>query len=137
MQKRSEKAANKSRVITRLAQADRQVRVLARTGYRPVIWGLEGQGLAPSTLRKLRAQIAGVSTGRYAGGCATTAIRLGFAEHADPFAGARKQLLKEWVRRWDSLRPQHKAVERAWEKLHATLRAAKSPWGRTKGPSAQ
>ena len=134
MQKRLEKAANKSRVITRLAQADRQARVLARTGHRPVIWGLEGQGLAPPTLRKLRAQVAGMSTCRQAGGCATTAIMLGFTEHSGPFVGARKKLLKEWVGLWDSLQPQHKAVERAWGKLHATLRAAKSPWGRTEGP---
>ena len=73
-------------------------------------------------------------TCRYAGGCATVAIRLGFSEYADPMVAARKQLLQEWIRLWDSLQPQRRMVERAWEKLRATLSVAKSPRGRTKGP---
>jgi hypothetical protein len=80
MQKRLRKAATKSRVIQHVVKLDRQARILCRIGYRPTIWGLEGQGLAPTTLRRLRGQVAGMSSCRYPGGCSTTAIRLGFTQ---------------------------------------------------------
>ncbi len=136
MQKRQALAGRKAKVFKHLARCVRQARVLARTGHRPTVWGPAGQGLAPSTLRKLRAQVAGISTCRYQGPCATTAIRLGFTGRADPFVALRGELPQNWVQLWHSseLQEERRAVERAWEKLRANLMAAKSRWGRARGP---
>ncbi len=69
MQGRLKKAGIKSRVIQHVVKLDRQARILCRTGFRPTLWGLEAQGLAPSTLKRLRGQVAGMSSCRYPGGC--------------------------------------------------------------------
>ena len=87
----------------------RQARILARTGHRPTIWGLEGQGITP------RAQVAGMSACRYPGDCSTIAICLGFAQNADPVVSAPLQLLREWLEVMDELDSQ-KALEITWQK---------------------
>ncbi len=77
------KAGKWAKAISSLVRVDRGARVLARTGFKPqAVWGLEAQGLAPTTLKRLRAQVAGMSGCRYPGGCATTAIRLAYDETA-------------------------------------------------------
>ena len=83
---RMTKAARRAKAIQNLVKVDRSAKILARTGFKPqAAWGLEAQGLAPTTLRKLRAQVAGMSSCRYPGGCATTAIRLGLPRDGRPF----------------------------------------------------
>ncbi len=134
MKRRLGKAARKARAIAHLSQVCRQARILSRTGHRPTLWGVEGQGLAPTTLRKLRAQVAAMSMCRHPGGRSTTAIRLAFSAAADPLVGLRRQLLQEWVRLWRSGLVPTAAVERAWPRLLAGLQAARSRWGKTKGP---
>ena len=105
MRTRLAKAAQKTKVIKHVVKVDARARILCRTGHRPTIWGLEGQGLAPSTLRQLRGQVAGMSGCRYAGGCSTTAIRLAFTQVVDPTVAAPKQLLGEWLGLSDALAP--------------------------------
>ena len=102
MKKRLDTAARKARAIVHLSQVCRQARILSRTGHRPTLWEVGGQGLAPTTLPKLRAQVAAMSMCRHPGGCSTTAIRLAFSDVADPLVGLRRQLLQEWVRLWRS-----------------------------------
>ena len=134
MKKRLDEAARKAWAIVHLSLVCRQARILARTGHRPTLWGVEGQGLAPTTLRKLRAQVAAMSMCRHPGGCSATAIRLAFSAAADPLVGLRRQLLQEWARPWRSGVAPTAAVERAWPRLLASLETARSRWGRTKGP---
>ncbi len=134
MSKRIDKASRKARAIAHRSQVHRQARILSRTGHRPTIWGVEGRGLAPSTLRRLRAKVAAMSMCHHPGGCSTTAIRLAFSDLADPLVGLRRQLLQEWVRLWRSGLVQRAAVERAWVKIYAGLQAARSRWGKAKRP---
>ena len=134
MKKRLEKATQKARVITRLAQANRQARILARTGHRPVVWALEGQRVSsihPSGTESPSGWDEHLQIRwRMLHGC----HQVGVHGERRPHVAARKQVLQEWIRLWDVMQPQRRAVERAWEKLRGSLSSARSPWGRTKGP---
>ncbi len=105
-----------------------------RTGFRPhATWGLEGQGVSPTTLRRLRGQISGMSGYKLPGGCATTAIRLAFGEEGGPYISVRLQLLREWVALQEQLKAQDKALAPAWARTVARLRAAQRPWAKVRG----
>ena len=128
------KAGKRAQAIKGLVRADRAARTLARTGFKPqATWGLEAQGLAPSTLRTLRSQVAGMSGCKYPGGCATTTIRLAYGEEADPHIFGCLQLFKEWFALVKELEPQRAALNLAWTRLVRQLRDAPSRWGRIKG----
>ncbi len=95
-QERIKKAQQRAVSIKELVKVQKEAKSLARTGFKPqATWGLEAQGLAPTVLRRLRAQVAGMSGCKHPGGCATTAIRLSYDEDADPFIHGRLQLLRE------------------------------------------
>ena len=78
MQNRLQAAGRKARVIKHLVKVRREARILCRTGFRPTLWGPEAQGMSPSTLKRLRGQVASMCGSRVPGGCSTTAIRLAF-----------------------------------------------------------
>ena len=83
---------------------DRAAKALARTGFKSLaVWGLEAQGLAPTTLRRPRAQVAGMPSCEYLGRCATMATRLAHTEEADPRIFGRLQLFKELRPQWAAL----------------------------------
>eukprot|EP00959_Pyramimonas_sp_CCMP1952_P330525 6921236-Pyramimonas_sp.AAC.1 len=64
-------------MIAQVVKITPRARTPGRSGFIPqATWGLEGTGLAPTTLMRLRAQTAALSGARYEGGCATTAINL-------------------------------------------------------------
>ena len=73
------------------------------------------------------------------GACATTAIRLGFNEHADPFVALRGELLRDWVRMWQApeMQQQRRAVERAWTKLYANMQVPNRAGGERGDPSVR
>jgi hypothetical protein len=74
-----------------------------------------------------------MSSCRYPGGCATTAIRLAYHETADPFQFGRLQLLGEWLATQPDLQDQQKALERAWGKLVEQLEGSPRRWSMVKG----
>jgi hypothetical protein len=132
---RMTKAGKRARAIAQLVRVDRGSRVLAKTGFKPqAVWGLEAQGLAPSTLQRLRALVAGMSGCKQPGGCATTAIRLAYDEQADPYHYGRTQLLTEWIHLHSGLQEQRGALGLAWRKIVAKLRSSPKPWSRVNSP---
>jgi hypothetical protein len=134
---RMKKAARRALAIRKLIRVEPKARALVNTGYRPqAIWGHEGQGLAPSTLRLLRSQIAGMTGCMRPGGCATTCIRLTFGAEADPRLYGRLQLFEAWFYILDDLGPDDRELQLAWSKTVKTLEATKRPWQRVKGTMA-
>ncbi len=134
---RMQKAARRALAIRRLVRVEPKARALTNTGYRPqAIWGHEGQGLAPSTLRRLRGQIAGMSGCLRPGGCATTSIRITFGADSDPHLLCRRQLFDNWLYILDALQEDDRALQLAWKKTVANLTSAKHRWQRVKGTMA-
>ncbi len=132
---RMTKAGKRARAIAQLVRVDRATKVLAKTGFKPqAVWGLEAQGLAPSTLKRLRAQVAGMSGCKHPGGCSTTAIRLAYDETADPHHYGRTQLLREWLHLYTELQDQRGALALTWRRITAQLRSSPRPWNKVKGP---
>ena len=133
-QARLKKSAARATAIKQVIKTQRNANILARTGYQPqATWGHAAQGLAPTALRRLRAQVAGMSGCKYPGGCASTAIRLTYSEDMDPFIFGRLQLFKEWLFLVRAMGAQMRAVTRAWARTVATLRGAPRPWQRVMG----
>ncbi len=123
---RMKKAARRALAIRRLIRVEPKARALVNTGYRPqAIWGHEGQGLAPTTLRHLRSQIAGMTGCMRPGGCATTCIRLTFGADADPHLYCRRQLSETWLYVLDTQGEDDRALQLAWRKTVKTLKATK------------
>ncbi len=134
LQGRMKKAANRAAMIRSVVKSERKARVLCRTGYKPqAVWGLEAQGLAPTVLRRLRAQVASMSGMKHPGGCSTTCIRLAFGLDADPFVFGRLQIFQEWIALIPELVEHQRPLELAWKKLLDGLRSAARPWNKVKG----
>ncbi len=67
-QGRIKKAQKRASSIKELVKVQRETKALARTGFKPqATWGPEAQGLAPTTLRRLRTQGRGMSGSQYPG----------------------------------------------------------------------
>ncbi len=109
---------------------DRNAKKLVNTGFKPTaIRGIEGPGLAPTQIQRVKTLVAGMSAARYPGSCATVAIRIGLGEAADPALYGRLQPVREYLHlREEFLRDQKAALNLAWRNLVATLRATKRPW---------
>ncbi len=133
-QARLTKASRRAAVIQKLVKTDPRARALVNTGHRPqASWGLQGQGFAPTTLRKLRGQVSGMTGAKFPGGCTTTVLRPTFGESSDPFVYGRIQLLEEWVNMLDALSVEYRALELAWKKLAADLASRTRRWVKAKG----
>jgi ribonuclease HI len=134
---RLRKAARRALAIRRLMKVDKRARALVNTGYRPqAIWGQEGQGLAPTTLRYLRGTIANMTGCKRPGGCSTTSIRMSFGMDADPHILCRRQLFDNWLYILDTLEDETQALQLAWKKMATVLTRAKSRWQRLRGTMA-
>ncbi len=93
MQSRLRKAGQRAKGIRTVIAVNKDAKALVNTGFRPqAVWGMEAQGLSPTTLRRLRSLVAGMSGAKHPGGCATLAIRMAFTEEADPLIYRRLQL---------------------------------------------
>ncbi len=135
MKERLKRAGRRARNIAQLVKVNRGAKLLARTGFKPAAtWVLEAQGLAPSTLLRLRGHIAALSGCEHPGGCATTAIRISSGDDADPLVFGRLQLLSEWTELLNLLEDKKTSLERTWGKIRSSLENAKKPWGKVSGP---
>ena len=134
-QERVRRAAQRAKGIRAVLQADKGARALVGTAFKPAaLWGLEGPGLAPTTLKKLKALVVGMSTAKYPGGCATSAIRIGLGEAADPALHGRLQLFREWLHVGSELEEGQKdALNLAWSRLVGVIRRSPRPWAQVKG----
>ena len=65
---------------------------------------------------------------KYPGGCATTAIRLGYTEDSDPFMHGRLELFRARFYVLESLQGQRKALNLAWSRTVRRLRGSAEPW---------
>jgi hypothetical protein len=134
-QERLRRAGRRARGIRAVLHVDRNAKKLVNTGFKPTaIWGIDGPGLAPTQIKRVKTLVAGMSAARYPGSCATVAIRIGLGEAADPALYGRLQLIREYLQlREEFLRDQKAALSLAWRKLVATLRGSKRPWAQAKG----
>ena len=133
---RLRKAARRALAIRRLIKVDKKARALVNTSYRPqAIWGHEGQGLAPSTLRQLRGTIANMTGCKRPGGCSTTSIRMSFGMDSDPHVFCRRQLFDNWFYILDTL-DDERPLQIAWRKMTTALTRAKNRWQRVRGTMA-
>ncbi len=134
-QKRLRRAGRRARGIRAVSRVDREARTLVNTGFKPTAtWGIEGPGMAPTSLQKLKTLVAGMSSAKYLRGCATVAIRLGLGEASDPALYGRLQLFREWLHLRTELQKDHRdALNLAWGRLVAVLRKSRRPWAQVKG----
>ena len=112
------KASRKFRRIARLAKGVRSARKLSTTGAVPqAVWGLGAVGLAPSTVKRLRTELA-ISTGISAAGrCPVTAVAVAFGEEADPEVIAIAEQVTLWLQLW-RLDPALRAMSvRYWQAM--------------------
>ena len=80
--------------IRALTKEDRRCRVMVWTAARPQgTWGHQGLGLAPTSVRALRASFAAAALLRKTGGCTTTAYALTVGLEKDPSVSLRVELL--------------------------------------------
>ena len=127
------KGAARAKVIRRLVRVNKKAALLARTGAKPqMVWGHQGKGMPPTTIRKLKATLAVCSGLRKSGGCTSTSLQLQGGEAADPEFYIRHELLDTWLGVWGELPKLHMAISVVWGRLLEKLRV-KSRWNRTTG----
>ena len=120
-------------VIKNLVKVNKQARRLITTGAKPqLVWGHQGKGMAPTTLKKLKSTLAVCSGLRKTGGCTTSALQLQGGEESDPEFFIRHELLDTWLRVWQELPRLRMAIAVVWGKLVAKLEVP-SRWSRTTG----
>eukprot|EP00959_Pyramimonas_sp_CCMP1952_P329266 6893421-Pyramimonas_sp.AAC.1 len=74
---RQKKGSERARAVSFLGRVVREAKKLVKTGHKPhVSWGAVALGLAPTTLKQLRAEVSAMCGSMWAGGCTTTAARI-------------------------------------------------------------
>jgi len=130
---RIHKAILKAGVVKHLAKTAITARKLALTGVRPVVWGHQQQGIAPSVLLRVRSAVVGALSVRKPGGCASTAMKLhGYGKY-DPLVTFRKEVIAEFLYAAAKSSLQM-AIRKSWTKLVDVLSSRPGRWHRVTGP---
>ncbi|CAK0892144.1 unnamed protein product, partial [Prorocentrum cordatum] len=121
--------------MRRSAALAKEARGLWSTGASPqATCGHQLQGLAPSSVRRLR-QRAGAAVGGKAGGrCLTMVLAAGLEE--GPAIKLRIQLVDSWLELWGTAPQVHARIHRVWPAIRGTLLSAGAArrWRRVRGP---
>ena len=70
---------------------------------------------------------------KWAGGCATTAIRVSLGKFSDPLVWGPSELLKAWQDHLPRFSAWRGAVDKAWQESLLKLRAVDNRWQHVKG----
>ena len=97
-------------------------------------WGHQGQGLAPSTVARLRQQFGVASLIRRPGGCTTAAFRFNVGLEKDPTIQLRQELLITWLQVVASSTVPARALYKVWKGLKIHLADAARRWHRVQRP---
>ena len=136
------KAKRKLRRVARYTKAVRSARRLTTTGAMPqALWGLGAVGLAPTTIKSLRTDMA-ISTGISATGrCPITAIAICFGERADPEVAAATEQIALWMQLWRSEASLRAMSVRHWSSMASRVTRSTEPglglqtsWNSVTGP---
>jgi hypothetical protein len=130
---RCAKARQKASVVKHLLKKCKQMRKIALTGVRPVIWGHQASGVSPTQLKKIRAMVIDSLGCRKPGGCATTALALnGYAKH-DPLSTIRTDVVQAYIRAYTTS-PLKLAIRYRWKEVLQHLTPIATRWKRAVGP---
>ena len=107
---------------------------LLRTNVFPaLVWGHRQMGVAPTTVKRMRA-LAAKASGSYAG-LGHVAMRLNCAVHQDPLNFVTKQQVELWFRLCCSYPSDARGLlSMAWTQTVERLNVTKSRWQVVKGP---
>jgi hypothetical protein len=120
--------------IQGLVKQDRRCRAMVWVAAKPQgTWGHQANGLAPTTVRKLRQQFAGAAMLRRTGGCTTTAFGLTVGLSKDPTIGLRMELFGSWLEVAVNPSIPKLGLERVWGQLRDSL-AGPRRWHQVRGP---
>ena len=137
-QGRLAKMSNRLARTTGLVKVHKQCRKMVWVGAKPQgTWGHQGQGLAPTTLTKLRQAFAKTGMLRKPGGCTTTAYAITVGAGKDPAISLRIELIQAWCDTITHDPAQRAAICKTWDLLRQTLDdRGPTRWNAVAGPTA-
>eukprot|EP00959_Pyramimonas_sp_CCMP1952_P080690 1686032-Pyramimonas_sp.AAC.1 len=90
-------------------------------------------GLAPTTLRQLRAQVPPMCGSKWAGDCATTAIRISRGKTSDPLSGGPMELLSSWQEHLLRMAQWRDGINLARQESWQKLQGVENRWQHVRG----
>ena len=122
--------------IKQLFRIDKRCTAMIWIGARPQgTWGHQGNGLAPTTVKRLRQQFSSAAMLRRPSGCTTSAFALNVGIEKDPTISLRTKTFSSWFDILKAPGGAEPSITRTWEQLASNL-AGPSRWQRVQGPMA-
>jgi hypothetical protein len=133
-QQRRQKMCKRLVRIQGLVKQNRRCRAMVWIAAKPQgTWGHQANGLAPTTVKRLRQQFAGAAMLRRTGGCTTTAFGLTVGLSKDPTVGLRMELFGSWLEVAVNPSIPKQGLEKVWGQLRESL-AGPRRWHQVRGP---
>ena len=134
--KRAVKARKRAGRAATLVKACKGARLCRSGALAQAKWGTELRGLAPSTLKSLKAAAATVALPTAAGASPTVATWTTFGPLGDPELVMPLGLLKQWILWLNNNYDRRDELVGLWNFLVERLRDPATRWARVKGPVA-